>query len=123
MQVSFGVAPAVLAFTLGQRTAVDVFILTFFVCSGIARLARFNVTAHLVPKDTAGKSKYFQGLPIPSSLMLVALMWYWIEYNYYQSGVPLGTFQVGQQPVHVFSVVWAVWSACMVSRNLKIPKL
>src|SRR5690554_2727182 len=43
--VSFGVAPAVLGFTLGMRGFWDVVVLVFFVCCGISRLARFNVTA------------------------------------------------------------------------------
>ena len=43
--VSFGVAPAVLGFTLGLRGAWDIVILAYFVVCGISRLARFNVTA------------------------------------------------------------------------------
>ena len=39
------VAPAVLGYTLGLRGLWDVVVLTFFVCCGISRLARFNVTA------------------------------------------------------------------------------
>src|SRR5262247_1828251 len=43
--VSFGVAPAVLGFTLGLRGLWDTIALSLFVCCGISRLARFNVTA------------------------------------------------------------------------------
>src|SRR5216110_1620788 len=43
--ISFGVAPAVLGFTLGLRGGWDMVILVFFVVCGISRLARFNVTA------------------------------------------------------------------------------
>jgi hypothetical protein len=43
--VSFGVAPAVLGYTLALRGLWDVLCLTYFVCCGISRLARFNVTA------------------------------------------------------------------------------
>lgn len=45
-----------------------------FVCAGVARLARFNITAANVPHDAYGKARYFEGLPIPSSLALVGLM-------------------------------------------------
>ncbi len=45
-----------------------------FVCAGIARLARFNVTTAAIPHDASGKAKYFEGLPIPSSLILVGGM-------------------------------------------------
>lgn len=45
-----------------------------FVCAGIARLARFNVTTASIPHDSKGKAQYFEGLPIPSSLILVGGM-------------------------------------------------
>jgi CDP-diacylglycerol--serine O-phosphatidyltransferase len=72
--LSFGAAPAFAAFTLGLRLPLDSLILTMFVCSGIARLARFNVTTASVPHDAKGKAQYFEGLPIPSSLILVGGM-------------------------------------------------
>ena len=43
--ISFGVAPAVLGYTLGLRGGWDMLILTYFVVCGVSRLARFNVTA------------------------------------------------------------------------------
>ena len=39
--ISFGVAPAVLAWVVGLRTAYDRACLTLFVCAGLARLARY----------------------------------------------------------------------------------
>ena len=50
--ISFGVAPAVLGFTLGMRGGWDMLILAFFVVCGISRLARFNEGPQLsVRKD------------------------------------------------------------------------
>lgn len=72
--LSFGAAPAFAAYALGLRGGVDSFILTLFVCAGVARLARFNVTAATIPHDSTGKARYFEGLPIPSSLVLVGGM-------------------------------------------------
>jgi hypothetical protein len=43
--ISFGVAPAVLGYTLGLRGGWDMLCLTYFVVCGVSRLARFNVTA------------------------------------------------------------------------------
>src|SRR5690606_12518365 len=43
--VSFGVAPAVLAYCVGMRGGWDALVLVYFVMCGIGRLARFNVTA------------------------------------------------------------------------------
>src|SRR6266404_954942 len=71
--VSFGVAPAAIAYDLGMRNAMDVIVLIYFVCCGVSRLARYNVTAGELA-DAAGKVKYFEGTPIPSSLILVAML-------------------------------------------------
>ena len=74
LQLSFGAAPAFAAFSLGLRLPLDTLLLTMFVCAGIARLARFNVTTASIPHDSKGKARYFEGLPIPSSLILVGGM-------------------------------------------------
>jgi CDP-diacylglycerol--serine O-phosphatidyltransferase len=122
-QVSFGVAPAVLAFVVGLRTRLDCIVLCSFVCAGIARLARFNVTTHLIPKDGSGKPQYFSGLPIPSSLMLVMTMWYWAEHGMLRSVVDTHIVFGFLGEIHLFSLVWIAWAVCMVSNTLKIPKL
>jgi CDP-diacylglycerol--serine O-phosphatidyltransferase len=70
--VSFGVAPAVLGFTLGMRGVWDSVALSIFVCCGVARLARYNVTAASLSGGT-GKVRYYEGTPIPTSLILVGV--------------------------------------------------
>src|SRR5712691_10461344 len=72
--VSFGVAPAVLGYTMGLRGLWDVVLLTFFVCCGISRLARFNVTSAALTNTSTGKVRYFEGTPIPTSIILVILL-------------------------------------------------
>ena len=72
--ISFGVAPAVLGFTLGLRGGWDMLILTYFVVCGVSRLARFNVTAAALSDATTGKVKYFEGTPIPTSILMVVLL-------------------------------------------------
>src|SRR5688500_2857438 len=62
--ISFGVAPAALGFAAGLQGGWDAAALIYFVCCGVSRLARFNVTAEQLA-DTAGKVKYFAGTPIP----------------------------------------------------------
>ncbi|WVO20271.1 CDP-diacylglycerol-serine O-phosphatidyltransferase [Cryptococcus decagattii] len=133
--VSFGVAPAVLAFTLGLRTPLDLFALLLFVSCGLARLARFNATVALIPSDPSGKSKYFEGLPIPSSLALTSMMACWVKQGTYahpglakNNDVPFGVVTLwgedgGSGQVHVVSALFALWGAMMVSKTLRIPKL
>src|SRR6187402_1849032 len=72
--ISFGVAPAVLGFTLGMRGGWDMLILTYFVVCGVSRLARFNVTSEELSDAETGKVKYFEGTPIPTSILIVLLL-------------------------------------------------
>ena len=127
--ISFGVAPALLGFAVGLRTYLDTVCLTGFICCGIARLARFNATVALIPKDK-GKAKYFEGLPIPSSLTLVGVLAYWTKQGWIagEQGLPLGTLVLwgdegGRGEVHVVSLIFAAWATAMVSKTLRVPKL
>src|SRR5213079_1179357 len=58
--ISFGVAPAALAYAAGMNAVWDVVILVYFVCCGVSRLARFNVTAETLAAHSA-KVAYFEG--------------------------------------------------------------
>jgi len=127
--ISFGVAPALLAFAVGLRTYLDTVCLTGFICCGLARLARFNATVALVPKDATGKARYFEGLPIPSSLGLVAMLSYWAEQGWIEGkeGIPGGTItlwgkQGGRGELHIVSIAFGLWAAAMVSKTLRVPK-
>ncbi|GAA5976555.1 hypothetical protein JCM10908_005544 [Rhodotorula pacifica] len=131
--ISFGVAPAFAAFTLGLRTPLDTLALLVFICSGIARLARFNATVALVPKDKTGKSKYFEGLPIPSSLLMVAAMAVCVRRNRFEGphgqgqGLPWGLVEPLKEALglelHWVALVPLGWAAAMISKTLRIPKL
>jgi len=127
--VSFGVAPALLAFVVGLRTYLDTVCLTGFICCGLARLARFNATVALVPKDSTGKARYFEGLPIPSSLGLVAVLSYWTKQGWIagKEGIPGGIVTLwgeagGGGDLHVASIIFGLWAAAMVSKTLRVPK-
>lgn len=104
-------------------------VLTGSICCGIARLARFNATVALVPKDGKGKAQYFEGLPIPSSLGLVSVLFYWTKMGWIegQAGLPWGTVTLWGQPggygdLHLVSIAFGLWAAAMVSKTLRIPK-
>lgn len=72
--ISFGVAPALLAYSWGFGTVERVGWLAafLFVVCGALRLARFNVQRHVVD------SRYFVGLPIPAAAALVAA---WVNFR------------------------------------------
>ena len=95
--VSFGVAPAVLGFTLGLRGAWDIVILVYFVVCGISRLARFNVRAKAL-SDKSGKVKYFEGTPIPTSI--VVLLGVALYVNAIDGALWLGVYRIGPATLH-----------------------
>src|SRR5215470_3612977 len=60
--VSFGVAPAAIAYAIGLNTPADQLVLVYFVLCGLSRLARYNVTAETLSGND-GKVRYFEGTP------------------------------------------------------------
>lgn len=122
--ISFGVAPAANAFAIGFQTTLDVFVLSFFVLCGIARLARFNVTVSHLPKDKTGKSKYFEGFPMPTTLLLVFFMAILVSKEYVFDNIPLGIIREGKYfEFHPLILLFFVHGCGMISKSLKIPKL
>jgi CDP-diacylglycerol--serine O-phosphatidyltransferase len=119
--VSFGVAPAVLGFTLGMRGGWDALVLCAFVCCGVSRLARYNVTAAAL-SDASGKVKYYEGTPIPTSLVLVAVLavaWWRGDVG---DALWLGKYRLGRGYFHPLVLLYALSGAAMVSASLRIPK-
>jgi CDP-diacylglycerol--serine O-phosphatidyltransferase len=107
--ISFGIAPAVLAFAWGvqfidttigpnvreQLTRAGTFAAFLFLLCGAVRLARFNVQKNPVPKNPGRPDrKYFVGLPIPAGAAMVAGVVYAFD------GEPLGWWPL--------SAVWLV---------------
>ena len=123
--VSFGVAPAVLGYTLGLRGLWDTVFLTYFVCCGISRLARFNVTAMALTNTSTGKVKYFEGLPIPTSVFLVLVMalLFWLDLTGAHPGTHFwgGHYKLIGRDFHPFSVLFAISGSLMIS-TIKVPK-
>ncbi len=119
--VSFGVAPAALAFTLGMRGIWDALILVTFVSCGISRLARFNVTASELTGDE-GKVTHYEGTPIPTSLVLVGLLA--VAWTQGAVGDQLwgGAIKLGPGTLHPLTLCWGLSGSLMVSTRLRIPK-
>lgn len=120
--ISFGVAPAVLAFTLGARGMWDTVVLIGFVCCGIARLARFNVTAAELADTGSGKVKYFEGTPIPTSLLLVAVLAAAFASGAVDDAIWGGVLEVGPGRWHPITALYGLLGSAMVSGTLRVPK-
>lgn len=118
--VSFGVAPAVLGFTLGLRGGFDIALLIYFVVCGISRLARFNVTASDLADDS-GKVRYFEGTPIPTSLLIVLILGIVFAIDKTSThGFIFGHYRFGWM-FHPFTIIYAISGSLMISK-IKVPK-
>ena len=113
--ISFGVAPAGIAFAAGLQSALDQLILMYFVACGLSRLARYNVTAEVLAAET-GKVRYFEGTPIPTSIVPLALL---LLAFHRQALFPVA---VGGLELHLVSLLFLLSGSLMISKTLKVPK-
>jgi len=118
--VSFGVAPAAIAFALGMNGLLDALVLIFFVGCGISRLARFNATADALMTNK-GKVSHFEGTPIPTSVLLVILLGVAFATGAVGESLWLGSVSVGPTTLHPLVLLYAVSGSLMVA-TVKIPK-
>ena len=119
--ISFGVAPAGLAFAAGMTGLWDALCLVYFVACGISRLARYNVTAEAMSADT-GKVTYFEGTPIPSSVLLVALMMALAYAGRIGPRMLGGVWSIASFDLHPLALLFALSGSLMISKTLRIPK-
>jgi CDP-diacylglycerol---serine O-phosphatidyltransferase len=120
--ISFGVAPAALAYAAGMRGGVDALVLIYFVCCGVSRLARYNVTAESLSAG-ADKVAYFEGTPIPTSVVLTAVLALLAWQGRLGDGLPGGVWGAGAWALHPLSLMFALSGTLMISRTLRIPKI
>ena len=119
--ISFGVAPAVIAYGCGMQGLYDRVILAAFVACGVSRLARYNVTAEAMSDET-GKVSYFEGTPIPTSLLLVLLLFVAAWQGAVGDALWLGHVVLAGFTLHPLVLVFALSGSLMVSR-IHFPKL
>ena len=113
--VSFGIAPATIAYSMGLSTLLDQIVLVYFAACGLSRLARYNVTAESLSGPT-GKVKYFEGTPITFSLIPLGILLF-----LFVRGLPAPMIIVGL-PFHPISAMFFVSGSFMISKTLHIPK-
>lgn len=119
--ISFGVAPALIAYGCGMQGLYDRIILTAFVACGVSRLARYNVTAESL-SDGANKVKYFEGTPIPTSVLLVFVMFIAALQGALHESLWFGQIILGGFTLHPLVLMFALLGSLMVSR-IHVPKL
>ena len=121
--ISFGVAPAALAFGVGLDGGWDALVLVYFVACGVSRLARYNITAEALAADASGKVKYFEGTPIPSSVLLVGIMALATWQGRTGEAVWGGSSHVAGMTLHPLVLLYLLSGSLMISKTIRIPKL
>lgn len=119
--ISFGVAPAALAFAAGLRGGWDWVALIYFVCCGVSRLARYNVTAEAL-SEGADKVAYFEGTPIPTSVLLTALLAFAAWQDRLGEQIYGGVWMAGPWALHPLVLLFVLSGTLMLSKTLRIPK-
>jgi CDP-diacylglycerol---serine O-phosphatidyltransferase len=119
--ISFGVAPAMLAFVCGMQGTLDKIVLGYFVACGVSRLARFNATADALSMGS-NKVRYFEGTPIPTSVVLVALVAVAATLGAVGEDLWFGAVSFRGFVLHPLVLLFAVSGTLMISR-VRIRKL
>ena len=118
--ISFGVAPAAIAYGFGMQGLYDRVVLLYFVMCGVSRLARYNVTAEKL-SEGGDRVKYFEGTPIPTSLVLVLVLAIAIWQGAIGEQMWFGAIAIGTFHLHPLVLMFAVSGSLMISRY-RIPK-
>ncbi|MEK6202168.1 MAG: CDP-diacylglycerol--serine O-phosphatidyltransferase [Desulfobulbaceae bacterium] len=119
--ISFGVAPAIIAYGCGMQGLYDRIVLAYFVACGVSRLARYNVTAETL-SEGGDKVKYFEGTPIPTSLLLVLLLAVAASFGAVHQDLWFGYVKLAGFQLHPLVLTFALSGSLMISR-IRIPKL
>ncbi|MBO0861450.1 MAG: CDP-diacylglycerol--serine O-phosphatidyltransferase [Chloracidobacterium sp.] len=112
--ISFGVAPAAIAFAVGLNTWVDQIVLIYFAICGLSRLARYNITAESM--SSTGRVEYFEGTPIPTSVIPLGLL----MIVFYRGD--LYPFNLFGLKIHWPVALFFISGCLMISRTIRIPK-
>lgn len=118
--ISFGVGPVVIGYALGMNGLYDRIILCYFVACGVSRLARYNVTAEELADDK-GKVRYFEGTPIPTSLLIVGLLYIAAWTGAVREAIWFGELTLAGYKFHPLVLIFALSGSLMISR-IRIPK-
>ena len=113
--ISFGVAPAAIAYAAGLSTILDQAMLMFFAVCGLSRLARYNITAEEL-SGASGKVAYYEGTPIPTSILPLVIL---VAAFHWDHLLPVAISGVR---FHLVSVLFVISGSLMVSKTLRIPK-
>ena len=95
-------------------------ILLFFINCGVARLARYNSSIE-TNKNKQGIVDCFEGTPIPSTLLIVMIIFYYVI-NYGVESILNGKIIICGYSLHSFTLFYLISGILQINKSLKIPK-
>ena len=95
--------------------------MVYFVCCGVSRLARYNVTAESLSAG-ADKVAYFEGTPIPTSILITGVLAAIAALNGLGAALPGDVWLIGPWQLHPLVALFALSGTLMISQTLRIPK-
>jgi len=119
--ISFGVAPAALGFAAGLQGGWDGIALLYFVCCGVSRLARYNITAESLSAGGDAVA-YFEGTPIPTSVLLTGILALIAWQGRLGGNLYMGVWTIGPWDLHPLVLLFVLSGTLMISKTLRIPK-
>jgi CDP-diacylglycerol--serine O-phosphatidyltransferase len=70
-----------------------------------------------------GKVKYYEGIPIPSNLLIVILLGIAFALGRIDEALWFGAYELGWGVLHPLALLYALSGTAMVSGTLRVPKL
>ena len=80
------------------------------------------MTASALADETTGKVKYFEGTPIPTSVLIVAVLAIALWRGHTGDALWFGAYRVGPAWFHPLVLIYAASGSAMISATLRIPK-
>lgn len=111
---------ALIAYGCGMQGLFDRIVGAYFVACGVSRLARYNITAEAL-SGNEGKVTHFEGTPIPTSLVLVLVMFVAATQGALREALWFGKLSIAGFSLHPLVLMFAVSGSLMVSR-IRFPK-
>ena len=66
--------------------------------------------------------KYFEGTPIPTSIVIVLLLGAAFQLGRIDGDLWLGAYRIGPATLHPLALVYVLSGSAMISATLRIPK-
>jgi CDP-diacylglycerol--serine O-phosphatidyltransferase len=110
-----------IGYGFGMQGLYDRIVLAYFVACGVSRLARYNVTVEELSEGT-GKVKYFEGTPIPTSLLILCVLAVAVSRGAFGEHMWLGEVSLCGHVLHPLALIFGLSGSLMISR-IHIPKL